>query len=117
MGSNFNKKLIPEKGKIYFISYIDKDFTNYVEFYCKIDKLVLDTVYFTITDYLKGNDDGKYKLDIQVAWTQSDLNATYMNEMTEFDLKQMSRCTQCAKRLNFIRTALCCKLHGVQGGI
>lgn len=94
------------------MSYIDPDTKIYLEFYCVINTVADEYYYFTITEWLKGNENNVYQEDIQMSWSLSEMNAAYINEMGDEDLKEISRCTKCGRKANFIKMALCCKIHG-----
>ena len=115
MANNLNKTLVLKKNKIYLVSYMD-EYRDYYEFYCIINSVVNDYYYFTVTSFARGNENNKYKEDVQMIWNQSEFNSAYVNEMAPEELLEISRCKTCAKRLFFIRTALCCAVHGRNAG-
>ena len=117
MVSNFNRQIVPKKDGIYFVSYVDGDTSVYYEFYCKINLVFDETFYFSITEFIKGNEDKRFDDDIQMSWQQSDFNSAYLNEMTDIDLKELGRCVKCAKKLSFVRMAMVCPIHHFVGGL
>lgn len=116
MSSNFSQKLIPKKDKLYYIAYSDVDDKSYYEFYAQINTVVGEIIYFTVTVFLRGNEDGRFDEDIQLGWTQKEFDAAYINEMSTEELKELSRCSKCAKKLYFVRTSLLCPVHHFVGG-
>jgi len=88
----------------------------YYELYCVIDLIVDETVYLTITDFVKGNENKMFDDGIQLGWSLTEFNAAYINEFEDKDLLEISRCKRCGRRLEFVKMALCCPIHKFIGG-